>query len=181
MDKLKFKSYPNPLIRFNTVRSMLIYACIASLVSCAPSLAPQYNQAIVDNMSLASKETLQLLAAVSGGSNASDFGSRESQYNSVIGTLDAIKIQIQARPLPQKKTLDKILKKVNEQLKARGKSEINAITPSLKAIEQIIANVTKMKEVDKAQGITPDEATLFKGNVNLFFDQAITYEAFLNN
>jgi hypothetical protein len=153
---------------------------LVSLVGCSASLAPQYSQAIVDNLSNGTKESMQLLATVSAGTKSSDFGSRESNYNSIIGTLDALKLQIQSRPSPQTKTLDKILKEMNERLRARGLPEVKDINPSLKAIEQIIANVTKMKETDKAQGVTKEEVALFRGSIVLFFDQALTYESFLN-
>ena len=37
-----------------------------------------------------------------------------------------------------------------------------------------------MKQTDKLQGITATEALAFKNNITLFFDQALTYERFLN-
>jgi hypothetical protein len=174
----------NPKLEFQRKRSKIHQFCISvlffNLVGCAASLSPQYNQAIVDNLSSATKETMRILTVASGGTKSNDFSTREAGYNSAIGILEALKLQIQSRPSPKSKTLDTILKKVNERLKARGLPEVKDINPSLKAIEQISANISKMKEVDKIQGVTKEEVDLFKGSSILFFDQALTYESFLN-
>jgi hypothetical protein len=180
MNKLIFSHSVKAFDKRLKIKTVFYSLLLLTLFSCASSLAPQYNQSIVDNLSKVTKETMQILATVSSGSKASDFGNREAGYNSVLGTLDALKLQLQSRPSPNNKILDKILKKVNERLRERKLEEINGINPSLKAIEQITANVIKMKEVDKVQGITAFEASAFKGGITLFFDQALTYEAFLN-
>jgi len=37
-----------------------------------------------------------------------------------------------------------------------------------------------MRDTDKQQGVTQTEVIVFKGFVTLYFDQALTYERFLN-
>jgi hypothetical protein len=78
--------------------------------------------------------------------------------------------------------VDKIISKANSSLQKKGTALISAnqTAPSATALKNVTANVTKMKQTDKLQGITATEALAFKNNITLFFDQALTYERFLN-
>jgi hypothetical protein len=150
---------------------------------CAVSLAPKFDQDIVDNLSASSTEIFQLIAEVTGGTTKSDYDKREAKYNHVIGKLEALALQINARPVPNNKIVNKIIGKANERLKQRGVSTLisaNDTAPSATAIKNVLANITKMKETDKLQGVTAFEVQAFKGNITLFLDQALTYERFLN-
>src|SRR4051812_26135642 len=68
--------------------------------SCAVSLAPRFDQGIIDNLSTTSTEVFQLLSEVSEGTTNADFNKREEEYNQVIGKLEALALQINARPVP---------------------------------------------------------------------------------
>ena len=150
--------------------------------SCAVSLAPRFDQGIIDNLSTTSIEVFQLLSEVSEGTTNTDFDKRQEEYNEVIGKLEALALQINARPVPDNKTVDKIISKANSSLQKKGSTliSVNETAPSAKALKNVTANVTKMKQTDKLQGITATEALAFKNNIELFFDQALTYERFLN-
>lgn len=182
----KIKSSESILNRKIYVSGRLRYACLGLLfffVNCTVSLAPKFDQGIVDNLSSASVQVFQLLAEVSSGTMSAEFPLRAEKYNSLTGTLEALKLQVNARPVPKNKTVDKIIAKANERLTQRGISTLTAvgdIAPSATALEQIIANLTKMKDTDAKQGLTPLEVQAFKGNIQLYLDQALTYEKFLN-
>jgi hypothetical protein len=78
--------------------------------------------------------------------------------------------------------VDKIIAKANSSLQKKGTTLISVTdeAPSATALKNIIANITKMKETDKAEGMPPGTVTTFKGFIDLYFDQALTYERFLN-
>jgi hypothetical protein len=158
------------------------FSTLLIATSCAVSLAPRFDQGIIDNLSTTSIEVFQLLSEVSEGTTSSDFDKREEEYNEVIGKLEALALQINARPVPDNKTVDKIISKANSSLQKKGSTliSVNETAPSATALKNVTANVTKMKQTDKLQGITAVEALAFKNNIELFFDQALTYERFLN-
>jgi len=159
-------------------------SCVLLLSGCAVSLAPKFDQTIVDNLSSTSTETFQLLAEVSNGTSNADFSKREDQYNSVIGKLEALELQINARPLPHNKAVDKIIEKANERLKARNVGTLitaGDTAPSATAIAEIVKNINQMKTSDKAGTLTATTVQVFKGFIVLYFDQALTYERFLNS
>jgi hypothetical protein len=167
---------------FNFSVAILLLSTLLVSTSCAVSLAPRFDQGIIDNLSTTSTEVFQLLAEVSEGTTNADFSKREAEYNQVIGKLDALAIQINARPVPDNKNVDKIINKANSSLQKKGATliSVNQIAPSATALKNVTASVTKMKQADKVQGITATEALAFKNGIELFFDQALTYERFLN-
>jgi hypothetical protein len=167
---------------FNFPGVVLLLSILLITTRCAVSLAPRFDQGIIDNLSITSTEVFQLLSEVSDGTTNADFNKREEEYNQVIGKLDALALQINARPVPDNKTVDKIISKANSSLQKKGTTliSVNQTAPSATALKNVTANVTKMKQTDKLQGITATEALAFKNNIELFFDQALTYERFLN-
>ena len=160
----------------------LVAGLLLLFTSCAVSLSPKFDQNIIDELSTSSTEAFQLMAAVSEGTSASDFSKREDEYNSVIGSLEALQLQLEARPMPKNKILEKTLGKVNQRLQQRGMETVPATdtAPSATAVKHIIENIVKMKATDKRQGVTATELKAFKGNVQLYLDQAVTYESYLN-
>jgi len=153
------------------------------LASCAANLAPKFSQAIVDNISTLSTDIFQLFASVPDGASKDDFSSRrEEKYDALIGRIDALDFQIKARPIPNSKIRDKVIKRVNEGLAKRGRTllNVNDSSPSASALLQIRKNIEAMKKADMDNGLTKTEVESFKGNIVLFLDQAITYEGFLN-
>jgi len=165
-----------------TWKIMLFGVCIG-LAGCAVSLAPKFDQHIVDNLTGTSTDVFQLLAEVSGGTTNSDYDKRDSKYNQLIGKLESLVLQINARPVPNNKTVNKIIAKANEGLKKRGVSTLISAgdtSPSATALKNVASNIAKMKDTDKKQGVTAFEVQVFKGNIELFFDQALTYERFLS-
>lgn len=155
---------------------------VFSFCSCAVSLSPKSDQGIVDNLSSTSVELFQFFAEVSAGTTAADFTKREPKYNSLIGKTEALELQIKARPMPKNKTLEKVIDRANERLKKRGVATPISLNdaPSATSLEQIVRNLEQMKTSDKSNGLPPATVTLFKGFVQLYLDQALTYERFLN-
>ncbi len=148
------------------------------LVGCATQLAPTYDKNVVDGLNSTSIDAMTLFASMSSGSKAQDFGTRADRYASLIGRLDALALAAGARPLPKNKVTDSI----NRFLEKRGAtalSDDDATPPSTHAIQQIAVTFSKMRDIDQKQGVTAYEVLAFKGQASIYFDQAITYENFL--
>lgn len=144
--------------------------------ACATTLAPSYDQAIVDGLGSTNRKLMEFFASASFGTNPATYGDREGTYNSMIGTLDALAIQARARPIPK----NEITKRVNEALEKRGIDVLDGDdAPSAVAMDKISETMTKMRDVDKKQGVTAFEVKVFKGQVAIYLDQAITYESYL--
>lgn len=172
------------LIKLLKQKWRLSYLSLTFLFSsCAVSLAPKFDQGIVDNLSATSTDIFQLLAGVSEGTNSSDFNQREEKYNNLIGKIEALELQIKARPLPKNKKIEKIIEKANNRLSERKVGALITIgdtAPSATALEQIVKNLEQMKTTDKTNGLKPGAVAVFKGFIELYLDQALTYERFLN-
>lgn len=157
---------------------LLVLATFLSLTGCATQLAPPYDKNVADGLVTVSIETMTLLAATSQGTDKSTFSSRKDKYNMLIGKLDALALLAGARPMPKNKVTDAI----NTLLEKRGGKPIDnddSTLPSAHSIQKISETLTKMRDTDEKQGITALEAQAFKGQVVIYFDQAITYENFL--
>jgi hypothetical protein len=121
---------------------------------------------------------MTLLASASAGTKPGDFNARAERYSMLIGQLDALAIFAGARPIPKNKVSDTI----NRVLDKRGTAPItedDATPPSAHAIRKVSEAFAKMRDTDRKQGVTATEVLAFKGLVTIYFDQAVTYENFL--
>lgn len=148
---------------------------IAMLSSCEATLAPAYDQAIVEKVTASSDFAMRFFAEVDGGTERESFTVREPVYNILIGAFESLEIQARARPAPKNVALEKI----NEMLEAKGSNTITGEYPSAIAFEKIAETFKKMKETDEQNGIKPLALEAFKGQVEIYLDQALTYESFL--
>lgn len=160
-------------LRFNLPFIALL--SFALFIGCQTTLAPAYDQAIVDGVTQNSELALRFFASLEGGTEATDFATREDTYNVLIGAFESLKIQAHSRPVPKNIAIDKI----NELLQAKGSSIISGDYPSAFAFGQIADTFKKMKQTDSQNGLKPLALKAFKGQVEIFLDQAITYESFL--
>lgn len=165
------------LVRWSWVRPLAVVFSLF-LAGCATQMAPQYDRVVVDGLGTASAETMTLMAAASQGTDKATFPAREAQYNAVIGKLDALAIEAGARPMPKNKITD-LVNKLLEKRGAKPLEDDDGMPPSVHAIKRIAATVTKMRDTDRKQGVTAVEVQAFKGQCGVYFDQALTYENFL--
>lgn len=155
---------------------LIPFAFVLLLSACAARLAPSYDKAIADGLVANSQQLLTHFAATSSGTSAASFAQRDATYSSLIGSLDALSLQAKSRPSPKVSVSDK----VNKYLAERGINlSDTGDVPSAAALEQISITLTKMRDVDKKQGVTAFEVAAFKGQVVIYLDQALTYENFL--
>lgn len=145
------------------------------LAGCATQLVPFYDKALVKGLTYVNIETMGILAATANGTTSDTFEKREDQYNRVIGNLDALALQSAARPAP-KNNVPEAMKKI---IGARTIVDQSQIISSATALDEIAKTITKMRDTDRKQGITGLESKAFKGQIIIFMDQALTYEAAL--
>ena len=155
--------------------SIFTFLSLALLLGCQATLAPAYDRAIFEGVTENSELAMRFFAEVDGGTDSDSFFVRQSTYNQLIGAFDSLKLQAKARPVPNNMAMDKI----NKLLQERGSSAITGDYPSAFAFGQIAETFKKMKETDREKGIKPLALQAFKGQVEIFLDQAITYESFL--
>jgi len=147
------------------------------VAGCATQLAPKYDAALFAGVTATNVKIMELFASVSAGTDSSTCSEREKSYNSNIGSVEALALQSEARPIPE----NSITEKVNEYLESRGVgSMVGDAAPSARALENVSKQLTKMKEVDCKSGLTDGAVAIFKNAVIISMDQAITYESFLD-
>lgn len=163
----------HPILR----KSIFSFAILLSLISnssCSITLAPEYDKAIVEKTSDITTETLMLFAEVSSGTKKDSFVKRENTYNELIGSFDALSLQAKARPLPNV-SLDRL----NQLMKQKGMENVSGDYPSATAFKEIALTLSKMKATDESSGLNPTVVAAFKGQIEIYLEQAITYETFL--
>jgi hypothetical protein len=147
-----------------------IAALIFALAACAVRLAPDYDKRIVDGLSAANEEMMTFFAAVSAGTTAASYSQREPRYNAIIGKLDAMKVQSQARPVPASSFVSRL------GVGPASTESQPASAPTTSILATMSETVTKMRDTDKRQGITAVEVAAFKGSFVISMSQALTYE-----
>jgi len=148
---------------------------MALFLGCQVTLAPAYDQAIVEKATESSELSMRFFASLDEGVDAATFINREAIYNQLIGAFESLKLQAKARPVPSSMALDKI----NALLEAKGSGGITEDYPSAFAFGEIADTFRKMKTTDRTNGVKPMAIQAFKGQVAIYLDQAITYESFL--
>ncbi|WP_372864910.1 hypothetical protein [Spongiibacter sp.] len=151
-------------------------ALLLCVAACTTTLAPRYDQAVVDGLSGSSVQLMQLFAALASGADKTSFTSRQRGYNRLIGRFDALAVQARARPMPTRRSTQR----ASDYLARRGLAAVDGDEPaSALAMEKIARTLAKMKQVDAKQGLSAIEVAAFKGQVLIYLDQALTYESFL--
>lgn len=155
---------------------ILLVFCLLILSACTTRLAPPYDKAIADGLVSVNQQAMTLFTSVSSGTNKDTYTQRDSAYNNLIGSLDALTLQAKSRPVPK----TSVNKKIKELLGKRGITlPESGDVPSAAALEQISITLVKMRDTDKKQGVTSFEVAAFKGQAVIYLDQALTYENFL--
>jgi hypothetical protein len=77
------------------VAILAIFAATA-VGGCAVKLAPDYDKAVIDGLTKANEDAMILFASVTTG----PYSKRDAAYDTVIGELNAVQVQIKARGTP---------------------------------------------------------------------------------
>ena len=157
-------------------KNLTLFVFFLLLSACSIKLAPNYDESLYVGITQVNVEIMELLSSVSTGAESGTFNKREATYNSVIGKVDALAIQSEARSVPENTNN----KAVNEYLKLRGVNTIsNTGIPSVSSLKHISKNLSKMKEKDREKGLGVNAVAAFRNEITVGFDQALFYEGFL--
>jgi hypothetical protein len=154
-----------------------ILTFIVCVSACATQFAPEYDKALFEGVTATNVKIMELFAAVASGTRSGTCTDRAKSYNSLIGSVDALSMQSEARPV----LTNSITEKVNEYLASRDQVPMtDGVAPSANSLAQVSKQLSKMREVDCASGLSVGAVKVFRNAVTISMDQAITYEAFLN-
>jgi len=148
-----------------------IIVLAALLAGCAIRLAPSYDAVIVAGLTKANEQAMTVFAAVSEGVAAGTFAEREPLYNEAIGTADATRLLADARPNPPTANLIKV--KASD---PQGEGVKEPMAPSPLILGNVVQTLTRMREVDRAGGLSASLAKGFKQRFEILMDQVLTYE-----
>lgn len=161
-----------PILKRST---LIFFISLSLLLGCKTQLAPEYDKAIVEDVTTLSDQTLTFFAEVKNGSDQSAFDSKVDKYNTLIGSFEALAVQAKARPVPNNIATNKI----KDLLGPENSESLSSEYPSAFAFEKIAQTFEKMKESHSGNNLTATEVAAFKNQVKTYLDQAITYESFL--
>lgn len=162
---------PNP-----TRLSVACVLCVGLICAsgCAIRLAPSYDRTVVTALSATTEELMTFFASVSSGTDKATFSERKPSYDSLIGKLDAIKIQSAARPVPRSQ-FEQLLG-LGPKMDASPQALQRSQPPSVAPVDLMSRTIVKMRDTDSEQGVTAIEVAAFKQQIAISMDQALTYE-----
>jgi hypothetical protein len=154
---------------------------LAAISACTAQLAPQYDQAIVDGLNTTNRDIQVLFASIGSNATKASFPSREDSYRRIIGSLNALVIQVEARPTPSTSVN---LKDVNAALARIGVAQIAndpnfSDVPSARSIKNAADTIEHMQTADASSGLRGYAIKAFENQTNVYITQALVYETFL--
>lgn len=158
---------------------LAIFIAIA-LTGCAAQLAPQYDQAILDGLISMNKNAQTFFASLGTGVSKDTYPKRADTYAKLIGSLNALEIQVKSRPIPPRADLASF----NALLSKNGVPAIPndpkfTNYPSARAINDASKSLQQMQMMDQDTGLRGFQLTSIKNDATIYLTQAITYETFL--
>ncbi|WP_299943287.1 hypothetical protein [uncultured Microbulbifer sp.] len=157
--------------------ALVLLLFLALLVSSCTQLAPRYDAELYSDLTEVNVELMQFFSSVTHGTNKNTYPERNGHYHALIGRIDALAMQSNTRPIPNRDAL----KKINHYLNA---TETNILfeeqPPSVNCLQRISISLNRMREEDEDKGLHTGAVALFKNEVLISMDQALTYESFLN-
>lgn len=161
--------------------SIVTFFSLLLVTGCTTQFSPAYDQAVLDNLNASNKDIQTLFAKIGTGVSMDTFKERKDAYDHIIGELNALVIQIKARPSPSGAIH---ITDVNKMLSGLGVSQVASdpnITevPSARSVRDEADSIEKMKSHDEKYGLGGGALSSYKTSANAYMTQAITYETFL--
>ena len=155
---------------------ILCIALVGALLgACAAQLAPNFDRTILDGLNKTNEDAMTLFSRVSAGTTKQTFATRSAAYDSLIGKVDALKLQASVRPAPQPNAVvSGFLARTTSGDRQATASLPSAPTPDILA--RMGKAFTLMRDTDRAQGIKPAIVGAFRSEFEILMEQALTYE-----
>jgi len=166
------------MIKHLNLKVLLLFAVSGLFLSNrAVQLAPEYDVKIYDGIIALNNDAQVFFASAENGLKEDKYILYEPTYNEIIGTLQSLIIQLDARPIPE----SKLLNKINEKLKKEGKEPFNFSDnlPTRNALQIILDRFENLKTNHAKREIKPIEISTARQAFNIAIDQAITFESHL--
>lgn len=145
------------------------------LSACMISLVPEYDQALVEDLTSANQDTLTLFALVEDGSPAEDFAELEERYATLIGRFDALRQRASSRYVPPLAARLQDFSIVRDFCNSEADPNgcVNATPASL---GELIATLKRMRSLHRDRGLEPGAVIAFRNRYDIQIDQALTVE-----
>ena len=157
--------------RFASMSTSVLLVASLWLLGCATQLAPAFDERIVDGLTRANADAMTLFAAFSAGAPTSRFAEYRDRYDQLIGAVDALEMQIAARPTPE------LPAGLSAPLAQRA---VDASGPPVEPVQGMSRTIRMMRDTHAASGLTAAEVDGLRRQWTIYADQALTYEAYLN-
>lgn len=168
-------------ISVSFARSLAVVLVLLSIAGCTTQLAPAYDQSVLDNLNAANKDIQTLFAKIGPGAAADTVKDRKDSYVKIVGELNALVIQIKARPSPVGAVNIQDVNKVLADMKIAGIETDPKVTdtPSARSVQDEADSIGRMRTHDEKYGLEGGALASFKGDATVYMTQAIAYETFL--
>ncbi|AWF82068.1 hypothetical protein BTJ40_15215 [Microbulbifer sp. A4B17] len=165
------------MIKRHPGTTFVFLALLTILVNGCSQIAPRYDAALYSGLTTVNVEIMEFFSSVSSGTDKNSYSTRDKKYHALIGKVDALAMQSKTRPVPE----SKMLSKINEYLESSGKDiSFEQEPPSVASLEKISESLNMMRTEDEDKGLNTTAVSLFKNEIVISMDQALTYESFLN-
>jgi hypothetical protein len=149
-----------------TVRGVLspvVIAFIALVLSaCAVRLLPNYDEATYQSLSDLNAKALTLFSSLSAGGTTTDFPKYEAQYNELIGGFSADRMALAMRPTPPAGQRLFGGRPVSA-ICGKDVAPEDCLNTTPHNLDQIIALLTKMRDVHRKRGLPTEIVSGFNG------------------
>jgi hypothetical protein len=165
------------------MRRVLAAALSLALVSsggCATQLAPAYDQAVSTGLVSANNDIQALFVSVGSQVSKDTYASRQPAYDHIVAELNAVELEIKARPTPNPDALESAQKLLTRMgVRAMDVDPGFSEYPSARAVDRLVVDIQTMQAADQKAGLRGDEVKAFENEANTFLSQAVAYENFL--
>ena len=147
------------------------------LAGCSLQLAPLYQQSLVDGLNQANTKASTLFATLGGGSPRSKFTELASQYDTVIGAFDSLRIMALSRPIPALSSRILENQSVKAACEAVASDASACVNPTPEFLGEIVNIWTDLKEAHQRNGIAVDLIEYYKP----LYERQITFALTIEN
>jgi hypothetical protein len=167
----KRRADENPANLFIIKSLLVLVFCIAAVLGgCAVKLAPDYDKAIFDGLAKANTDAMTLFASTSSG----PYSDRQAAYDSVVGQLNAVQVQIKSRGTPASPLLAGLFVPANARHGQQQASGVLA-SPTAASVNALIKIVERTRKED-SQGRIKNRIDFDQEAFAIQMAQALAYE-----
>jgi hypothetical protein len=125
---------------------------------------------------------MTLFASMPSGAPKATYAKRDTAYNTIIGNLDAVRLQIQARlnPSPPAIVAAVMARPATSSSAIADAQKAMTDVPSLGSVETMKHTMDVMRNTDSRRGLSPMLVDGFRRRFEISMEQALVYEKALN-